>query len=74
MKITRAAHLSEYTGTIDRIHTEVFFPNTPFMAIAEKFSALDGTVVLMSGGDGDCARHHILAAIPLSWSQTPLIS
>lgn len=65
---------SAYTGTIDRIHTESLppvrsfsedaFSEDAFMEIAAKFAHLEGTVVLMSGGDSDCARYHILAVNP----------
>ncbi len=36
----------------------------PFMELAGRFAHLPGTVVLMSGGDLDCARHHILGINP----------
>lgn len=55
---------SSHTGAIQRIHTERFSLQTPFMEIAEKFADLEGTVVLMSGGGMDCARYHILAVHP----------
>ncbi|MFO8111100.1 MAG: aminodeoxychorismate synthase component I [Desulfosalsimonadaceae bacterium] len=53
-----------HTGTIQRIHTERFSLEAPFIDIAEKFADLEGTVVLMSGGGMDCARYHILAVHP----------
>lgn len=34
------------------------------MEIAEKFADREGTVILMSGGNMDCARYHILAVHP----------
>ncbi len=55
---------SKYTGTLNRIHTENCSTEVPFIDIAAKFAHLDGTVVLMSGGDNDCARYHILAVNP----------
>jgi para-aminobenzoate synthetase component 1 len=36
----------------------------PFIDFAARFSALPGTVILMSGGDLDCSRYHILGAMP----------
>ena len=36
----------------------------PFMNVAGRFAHLPGTVILMSGGDLDCARYHILAVYP----------
>ena len=38
--------------------------NEPFMSVAGRFAHLPGTVVLMSGGNLDCARYHILAVHP----------
>ena len=56
--------LTRHTGAIQRIHTAPFPGDLPFMDIAAKFAGLAGTVVLMSGGDLDCARYHILAVNP----------
>ncbi|MDA8402685.1 MAG: aminodeoxychorismate synthase component I [Desulfobacteraceae bacterium] len=36
----------------------------PFLDLASRFSEEPGTVVLMSGGNLDCARYHILAIRP----------
>jgi len=36
----------------------------PFEAMAARFAGEPGTVVLLSGGDLDCARYHILALRP----------
>jgi para-aminobenzoate synthetase component 1 len=36
----------------------------PFLDLAGRFAELPGSVVLMSGGDLDCARYHILATLP----------
>ncbi len=52
------------TGTLDSIHIEKIILSEPFIDFAARFSAMPGTVVLMSGGDLDCARYHILAAKP----------
>lgn len=35
-----------------------------FLTFAGRFARMPGTVLLMSGGDLDCARHHILAVRP----------
>lgn len=57
-------------GTLAPVHTETL-PETghgaaglSFMEIASRFADLEGTVVLASGSDHDCARHHILAVSP----------
>jgi len=36
----------------------------PFIDFAARFASLPGTVILLSGGDFDCARYHILGALP----------
>ena len=36
----------------------------PFEHAADRFSRQEGTVVLLSGSDSDCARYHILAVDP----------
>lgn len=70
--MNRIPDFLSYTGKIDRIHTEPFPMERPFVDIASAFADLDGTVVLMSGGDMDCARYHILAVNPwLTVKSTP---
>ncbi|MBU4318273.1 MAG: aminodeoxychorismate synthase component I [Proteobacteria bacterium] len=49
---------------IQQIHCEDLFLTQPFMAVAERFAHLPGTVLLMSGGDLDCAGYHILGIHP----------
>jgi para-aminobenzoate synthetase component 1 len=51
-------------GQIIGIHTERFSINETFLDFSARFAALPGTAVLMSGGDLDCARYHILGAKP----------
>ncbi|MBU1053503.1 MAG: aminodeoxychorismate synthase component I [Proteobacteria bacterium] len=36
----------------------------PFKDFASRFAHLEGTVVLMSGGDYDCARYHVMGILP----------
>lgn len=61
--------LLSYTGTITGIYTEPMTLTEPFLDIAERFAHLPGTVLLASGGDLDCAKHHMLAVNPwLSFS------
>lgn len=38
--------------------------NKDFSALAARFAHLKGTVVLLSGGDLDCSRYHLLGAMP----------
>ena len=56
--------IKKKTGEISGIYTENIILNKRFIDFAAFFADMDGTVVLMSGGDLDCARFHILAAKP----------
>jgi para-aminobenzoate synthetase component 1 len=51
-------------GSLNGIHIEKIVLNEPFIDFSARFSSTPGTVVLLSGGELDCARHHILAAKP----------
>jgi para-aminobenzoate synthetase component I len=48
----------------DGIYAKSFDLNESFMNLAGRFAHLPGTVVLMSGGELDCARYHILGINP----------
>ncbi|MBW2144243.1 MAG: chorismate-binding protein, partial [Deltaproteobacteria bacterium] len=52
------------TGSIEGLHIEKIVLSEPFIDFSARFSSTPGTVVLLSGGALDCARHHILAAKP----------
>lgn len=52
------------SGRIHRIHQEPLSLSGSFLDFAGRFAAMPGTVLLMSGGDLDCARYHILAVKP----------
>jgi para-aminobenzoate synthetase component 1 len=57
---------------IQHVHGEDILLTEPFIQIAERFAHLPGTVVLMSGGNLDCARYHILGVQPwLDFSGRP---
>ena len=56
--------IREAAGEIKGIHTETLDSNNPFTDLASRFARMPGTVVLMSGGEIDCARYHILGARP----------
>ena len=51
-------------GGIDSIWSETIEATEEFMDTAARFAADPGTVVLMSGGDLDCARYQVLATEP----------
>jgi para-aminobenzoate synthetase component I len=46
------------------VHSEPLELHEPFMEVVRRFAHLPGTVALMSGGELDCARHHILGVYP----------
>ncbi len=46
------------------VHEEAFDPERPFERIAACLAGEEGTVVLLSGSDLDCARYHLLAVRP----------
>ncbi|VEN74384.1 Aminodeoxychorismate synthase, component I [Candidatus Desulfarcum epimagneticum] len=46
------------------VHTEILARDEPFMDMAARFASEPGTVALVSGGNGDCAAHHILGVRP----------
>ncbi len=51
-------------GNITGIHVEPIDLDEAFVDFSARFAALTGTTVLLSGGDLDCARYHILGAKP----------
>src|SRR4030042_2249609 len=56
--------IREIAGEIKGIHSEILDTDSPFTDLASRFAGMPGTVVLMSGGEIDCARYHILCAKP----------
>ncbi|MDP3286348.1 MAG: aminodeoxychorismate synthase component I, partial [Desulfobacterales bacterium] len=48
----------------DAIYRERLILAEPFIEFAARFASLPGTVILLSGGYLDCARYHILGALP----------
>ncbi|MFN8073905.1 MAG: aminodeoxychorismate synthase component I [Kineosporiaceae bacterium] len=47
-----------------RVHAEPVTLDEPFVEVARRFAHLRGTVALLSGGDLDCARFHVLGVDP----------
>ncbi|MCF8067025.1 MAG: aminodeoxychorismate synthase component I [Desulfobacterales bacterium] len=56
--------IEQLSTNISGVHIEKIKLEEPFMDLAARFADDNGTVVLMSGGDLDCARYHILAGFP----------
>ncbi|RJP86736.1 MAG: aminodeoxychorismate synthase component I [Desulfobacteraceae bacterium] len=56
--------LKQSCGGVEGVSITPFSLDEPFLELASRFSEEPGTVVLMSGGDLDCAKFHILAIRP----------
>ncbi len=56
--------IKKNTGEITRIYRENIILNEKFIDFVARFADLPGTVALISGGDLDSARFHILAVKP----------
>ncbi len=53
-----------FNETIQSVHTESIKLDESFIEFGRRFAHLPGTVILLSGGELDCARYHILACHP----------
>jgi para-aminobenzoate synthetase component 1 len=51
-------------GRVTGVHSESLELREPFVEMVRRFAHLPGTVALMSGGELDAARHHILGVYP----------
>jgi para-aminobenzoate synthetase component I len=56
--------LIRLTGTLEEVDVFPVEFRAPFPEVAARFANRPGTVVLLSGGDLDCARYHLLAIDP----------
>ena len=56
--------IKKVAGQITGIHTESISLSESFIDFSARFASMPGTTVLMSGGDLDSARYHILGAKP----------
>jgi para-aminobenzoate synthetase component 1 len=56
--------INNIAGHITGIHTEPVSLSEPFIDFSARFASMPGTTVLMSGGDLDSAKYHILGANP----------
>ncbi len=56
--------IQQIAGKITSIHSERLDLEQPFEDVAARFADEPGTVALMSGGDLDCARYHVLGLWP----------
>ena len=61
------AQLNDFLSRIDglgAVCTQAITLREDFLDLAARFAHLPGTVVLLSGGDLDCARYHLLGVDP----------
>ena len=56
--------LVQITGKLTGVYSEKIPLAEPFEKLAARFADEPGTVLLMSGGDLDCARYHVLGLWP----------
>ena len=49
--------IQQIAGNITGIHSQPLELQEPFIDVVSRFADQPGTVVLMSGGDLDCARY-----------------
>jgi para-aminobenzoate synthetase component I len=56
--------IESIAGQPDGVFVKNLDLNESFLTMASRFAHLPGTVLLMSGGELDCARHHILGINP----------
>jgi para-aminobenzoate synthetase component I len=57
-------NIGDIVGRLDGVYAKSLDLKESFLDMAGRFAHLPGTVVLMSGGELDCARHHILGINP----------
>ncbi len=58
------SEIQALTGSIENIYIKKIVLEESFIDFSARFASMPGTVILMSGGDLDCAAHHIIAARP----------
>ena len=56
--------LPQPAATLTGVHVQLYDLKIPFIDLAARFAHLPGTVVLLSGGDQDSARYHLLGIDP----------
>ncbi len=64
MKLPTANDIRSLAGTLADVVQQDLPYEGDFLDLAARFAALEGTVLLLSGGDLDCSRYHILGALP----------
>jgi para-aminobenzoate synthetase component I len=56
--------VNAHIGSLAGVDVETIDLKLDFLDLAARFAHLPGTVVLLSGGELDCARYHIMGALP----------
>jgi para-aminobenzoate synthetase component I len=57
-------NIDEWIGALIGVSVEPINLGEPFETVCGRFADIPGTVILLSGGDLDCGRHHILGVRP----------
>ena len=55
---------SPWLRKVTAVHSEALELREPFVDVVRRFAHLPGTVALVSGGDLDSARYHLLGVYP----------
>ncbi len=64
MGFVKQDNLAALAGSLTGVDVAPIDLDEAFVDLAARFAHLPGTVVLLSGGDLDCARYHILGILP----------
>jgi para-aminobenzoate synthetase component I len=64
MNIKALPDLPPGIGPLNDVHEQDLDLNEPFVDLCARFAPMPGTVALLSGGDLDCARYHLLGIRP----------
>lgn len=64
MTVVSVDRLSPALPSVTGVHVETLTLDEPFVEVARRFAHRPGTVALLSGGDLDCARFHVLGVDP----------
>ncbi len=64
MSLFEQPEIAALKNAVSGVHCEPLARGIDLAALAEPFAQAAGTVLLLSGGDLDCARHHILGVWP----------
>lgn len=64
MKTPSPDRIRAMIGTLEKVDSQSLEFDGSFLDLAARFAPLEGTTLLLSGGDLDCSRYHILGTLP----------